>query len=109
MEPPILPCLEGLDGGCGPARQPVGWRSSARAAPVEWEARDVRKFGRSLRETERESAGLVVARERNQATARRVLEKPVEGAIPVIRLVEAGLPPLQRLLDHRPPDHVVLT
>src|SRR4249920_3516244 len=50
------------------------------------------------------TAGLLVPLEREHAAPLGFLEQSVERAESIIRLGEAGFAPLQRLLDHRPPD-----
>src|SRR6266700_6072644 len=50
------------------------------------------------------AARFLVALEDERAATLRLLEQPVERAKSVVRLVEPGLPALERLLDHRAPD-----
>src|SRR6185295_15411002 len=54
------------------------------------------------------AAGLLVRVELDEAFLFGILEQVGEGAEAVIRLVEAGFAPLQRLLDHRAPEALVL-
>src|SRR3954468_9353756 len=50
------------------------------------------------------AAGLLVRLELDEAFLLGIFQEVGKGAEPVVRLVEAGFAPLERLLDHRAPD-----
>src|SRR5665213_4191236 len=77
------------------ARRACGGRPSPRALLLGRQAHAI-------------TARLVVTLEQQKARCASVLEQVVERAIAVERLVESGLAALERLLDHRSPDLVVL-
>src|SRR3954469_19897953 len=65
--------------------------------------------GAGLRWPDGVAAGLFVRLELDEAFRRGIFQKVGEGAEAVVGLVEARLPALQRLLDHRAPDVLAFT
>src|SRR5687767_15127436 len=63
-----------------------------------------RRLGLVVRRADDVTAGLLVAFKLQQVPGARLLEQLVERAEAVVALVEAGIAALQRLLDHRAPD-----
>src|SRR6188768_3510225 len=54
------------------------------------------------------AAGFLISFQIDEAVLLRVFEQITEGAKPIVRLVEARVATLERLLDHRAPDFFIL-
>src|SRR5690349_3539909 len=67
-----------------------------------------RSSGVGLRGPDEVAAGLFVRLEADESLFLGIFEEVGEGAEAVVRLVEARLAALQRLLDHRAPDALAL-
>src|SRR5690349_3294864 len=83
-------------------------RPGATTSRIPLPAAAATSAGEGLRGADDVAARFFIRLELHQAALPGFLEQIGKGAEAVIRLVEAGLAALERLLDHRPPDALVL-